>query len=257
MIKGYTFGNSTVRPELMKILFQNWPAAYQLLPTQAFIEDARKTRELCPYATFLRCPAELLTLPESYGIRYKWFKKVTPNPLPMRDDYTETADNVLTLRRELVELAKDFYASAGTKENPKLPTNVKVYVIIGHGISTLSKYILHDWQPRPLEWLRPSSYLELEAGRKVTMEPQFEDGDGTVPLWGLEISGATATYYVPTSGAEDFYAGHGSLPKNKTAQEIVGQILDNRPPDAGRFPKTTLTPETLVQEEDPYSLRLN
>jgi len=258
MIKGYTFGNHLVRPQLMKILFQNWPAAYQLLPTASFIVDERKTWELCPPHVILpgiQCPKQLLTLPESYGVRYKWFKEVTPDPI--LDQYTETVDNVLTLTRELVELARDFHASAGTKENPKLPTNVKLYVIIGHGISTLSGYVLKDWEPGRWQSLFPSSYLELETGRKVTMEPHFDDGDGTVPLWGLEISGATATYYVPTSGDGDFYAGHGSLPKNKTAQEIVGQILDNNPPDAGRFPKTALPDWTLTSEESPNNLRLN
>ena len=250
MIKGYTFGNLTASVEMMKILFQNWPAAYQLLPTERFIE------ELCPRLLILvfQCHPRLLTLPESYGIRYKWFKDDPSTPYR----YTETVDNVLKLRQELVKLAKDFHASAGTKENSKFPTNVKLYVIIGHGISTLSRYGLRDWEPGPLEPLFPSSYLELEAGRKVTMDPYFDDGDGTVPLWCLEISGATATYYVPTRGRKgDFYAGHGSLTKNKTAQEIVGQILDNNPPDARRFAKTVQTPETLIWEENRDSLKLN
>jgi len=259
MIKGYTFGNKTVDPEMMKILFQNWPAAYQLLPRERFIVDMRKTRELCPPNRIpITCPPQRLTPPESYVIRYKGFKGTDDD----RVLYTETVDNVWTLNRDLVKLAADFHESAGTKENPKLPTGVKLYVIIGHGISTLRGYALRDWEPGLLDRFIGGSYLELETGRKVTMDPYFDDGDGTVPLWGLEISGATATYYVPTKGGEgDFYAGHGSLPKNKTVQAIVGQILDSltnldnkpKPPDPSRFPKTS---PSLIWEESPDDFRL-
>lgn len=262
MIKGYTFGNMAVAAEMMKILFQNWPAAYQLLPRENFIVDTRKTRELCPPNRLpITCPRQLLTPAESYVIRYKGMKYD-------RESYTETADNAWTLREDLVKLAADFHESAGTKQNPNLPKGVKLFVIIGHGIETLSGYALSDWEPGLLDRFIGSSYLELGAGRKVTMEPYFGDGDGTVPLWGLEISGATATYYVRTStsrtlrdasdffgGNNELYAGHGSLAKNKTVQAIVGQIVDSfagvdnkpQPPDPGRSPKTSAD---LAREED-------
>ena len=218
LINGYQFGNPTVRQELMKVLMQNMSSAYQLLPRVPFIEDTVNKRSL--------------SLEETYGIRYKWFEDVIPGVI--RDKYIPTRGNVQTFNRALVEKAKAFNASSGTRQSPmRLPAGVKQYVIIGQGVKTLGSYSLRDWQPG---WVFYGSYLELADGREVILEPVFLDGDGTVPLWSLEISGAAATYYLPYK-REDSTA-HGDLPANKTVQAIVGQIVNGNPPSPAQYPNT-------------------
>ncbi len=217
LINGYQFGNPTVRQELMKILSQNMAAAYQLLPRVPFIQDTASNRPL--------------SLEESYGIRYKWFEDVIPGI--MRDKYVVTAGNTQTFNSSLLQKAEQFHASSGIKQAPvPPPAGVKQYVIIGQGVKTLAGYNLRDWQPGLVFY---GSYLELADRREVILEPVFLDGDGTVPMWSLETSGATATYYVPYTGDS---SAHGDLPSNRTVQAIVGQILSGKPPSPVQYPNT-------------------
>ena len=212
---GYTFGNPTVRQELMKLLIQNWPAAYQLMPNYPFISDSTYKRMLTPE--------------ESSRIRYKGFTGVMERFI-FQDEYAETSDNVWSFNQELVKLARDFNKPLGTKGAPKpLPPGVKHYVIIGTGVKTLTMFLLRDAAPN-------ERHLALD-GRKVVLEPYFSDGDGTVPLNGSEISTATSTYYVPyvERWGPDVSSAHGDLPANKTVQEIIGQILDGNPPDPNKY----------------------
>ena len=84
--------------------------------------------------------------------------------------------------------------------------------------------------------MRAISGLNSPNGRDAVFEPDFFDGDGTVPLWSAETSTATTTYYVNHREGDGNSAGHGSLPANTTVQEIVRAILKDNPPKASLFP---------------------
>jgi pimeloyl-ACP methyl ester carboxylesterase len=222
-VSGYTFGNKTVRQELMKILIQNFPAAYQLMPNYPFIEDSTNNQKL--------------TLEESYStqesrrLNYKGFTDVTPGWTNLnKDKYDESADNIWYFNPGLVQLAKDFNRPFGTKDNPtRLPAGVKHYVIIGVGVKTLTYFKMRDARI-------PERFLEL-GKRRVVMEPVFWDGDGTVPLKGSEISTADRTYYITyvVNWGPDDSSSHADLPSNNTVQEIVGEIIDGKLPNPSKY----------------------
>jgi hypothetical protein len=227
LVNGYSFGNPSVKSDLMKILAQNYASAYQLLPRKPFVTDAATKKPL--------------SLGESYGIWYKWFADYAN--LEIDDQYTPTTENTKSFNPHLLEQRKSFYSKIGDQDgnvNP-LPSGVKQYVIIGHGISTLSGYELVDWSPGWIKvWPFTTTFLELANGRKVVLRPQVNEGDGTVPIWSLEIpSTATKTYYVPykTGWVGDESSEHGYLAQNKTVQSIVGQIVKNNPPEPSNYPR--------------------
>ena len=252
-ISGYTFGNPSVRQPLMKVLQQNWPAGYQLMPGYEFVYDLNNKR--------------YLTLNESNRIKYRWTNLSSGL---LRDtgfaSYTESPGNVMGFNRHLVDIADLFRRSFGTPDSPvPLPLGIPHYVIIGTGIRTLSFFEMKTAAP-------PERFLELD-GRKVMMGTYFSDGDGTVPLEGSKISTATATYYVPyvEKWGPDSSSAHGDLPNNKTVQEIVGQILAGNPPPAnsysyktaglcannqGRYSTTHLDCEKLIDLEPGVSFTL-
>jgi hypothetical protein len=64
------------------------------------------------------------------------------------------------------------------------------------------------------------------------LEPKFEDGDGTVPMWSLKISKlATKEYYIPSVPGRP--AAHGDLARIPCINEIVKAItIDNKPPSS-------------------------
>jgi pimeloyl-ACP methyl ester carboxylesterase len=219
VVSGYNFDNDSVDREVMKILAQNFPAAYQLMPNYPFIEDGTNKR--------------ILTSDESNSIRYKGMSDVTP-PKQIVGSYKETPGNDWFFNNDpgFVKLIQDFNdpRKIGTTVSPEpLPAGVKHYVIIGVGVKTLERYSMRDFRP-------PERFVEL-AGRQVVLEPIFGDGDGTVPCEGAEISTATSTYYIPyvTNWAFDDSSGHSELPANKTVQEIVGEIIDGKPPDPSKY----------------------
>src|SRR5205085_4494932 len=98
--------------------------------------------------------------------------------------------------------------------------------------------------------------------------PVFSNGDGTVPLWSLESSTATAMYYVPYQSGfvTDESTAHGDLPANKTVQEIADQIVDHENgsgaplPDSGQYPRPaewmgqTLTPGKELETRSDFEL---
>lgn len=220
VVNGYQFGNITVRQELMKILMQNYPAAYQLLPQKPFVYDASNGDRL-------------MSLDEVNAIRYKWFSNVQLDLV--QDTYTPTIDNEHSFNPGLLRQARQFMSGSieadGTAK--PLPAKVKQYVIIGTGVSTLTSFRLEDWTPE-----KSAEYLEL-GNRKVILHPVSGDGDGTVPLWSLETPTATKTYYVPYERGwiTDDSSAHGDLPANKTVQAIVAQIIQDTPPDTSLYPR--------------------
>lgn len=240
LVNGYTFGNPTVRPELMKILMQNYSATYQLIPQIPFIYDSANNR--------------VLTLEESHLLKYKGIIDVSPSclipPCLTPDIFTESTENIWSFNEDLLESAKEFNRPLGSKNNPTpLPAGVKHYVIVGYGVQTLGNYAIRP--PKTGE-----KYLELD-GRKIVLIPGFTDGDGTVPLSMLEISTATATYYVEDISGTTKYknskgiieietylisAAHGDLPDNPKVQQIIWAIVKGTPPDPNSYsykaPKT-------------------
>ncbi len=215
LVSGYDFGNDSVNPGLMKVLAQNAPSVYEILPRIPFVKD-EKTQEP-------------LSLDDTYLIAYKGIKDVDRNVF-IKDVYTETEENDWVVNSDLVEQANNFHNILGTKDNPKpLPKGVKHYVIIGYGFATLSGYSLRDANEgeKFLEW--------MGHARHVVLIPRFGDGDGTVPLWSAEISGVTATYYVPHL-SDTNSAAHGDLAKNPSIQKIVGDIISKKPPPSMSYP---------------------
>ncbi|MBI4790234.1 MAG: hypothetical protein HY782_24635 [Chloroflexi bacterium] len=213
-VNGYSFGNATVRAELIKVLGQNWPAPYQLSPRKPFIIDAATN--------------QALPLEESYRLRYKGFLGVEQNII-LWDTYTPTPDNVWTFNPGLVQRANDFHAllvDRGTQQEKPLPTGVKHYAIIGHGVRSLSWYRMRDAQPG-------EAFLELGA-RKVVLEPQFLDGDGTVPLWGLDFKTATRKYYV-TYLSQARSGEHTEVTQNPITHSIIKNILNRKPPEPNQY----------------------
>jgi len=228
LLSGYTFGNPLVRPELMKVLMQDMPAAYQLMPWIPFVLDEARSA--------------FVPLMESYlNIRYKGYERVFLRTLaPLPDSYTETTDNSWALNTHLIEQAGRFRALVGTKNNPKpLPAGVKHYAIIGHGTRTLGHFQMRDFGAldvlRLRSWVVPfvafKSHIEWANGRKIVLTPWFHDGDGTVPMWGLETATATASYYLPTQPGDS--TAHGDLANSRRVQAVIGDLIRNRIPDLG------------------------
>lgn len=242
LINGYTFGNPFVRTELMKILMQNYPAAYQLIPKKPFIYDTSNS--------------QVLPLKQSFeDIRYKWFTSVEPDTLS-RDDYDETTDNVqsfnipllkqsTTFNRMLFTTDEDSYTAISPKP---LPAGVDHYLITGTGVSTLTGYGLRD------ATAADEQFLEL-GGRKVVLIPIFADGDGTVPMWSLELDGVTATYYVSDERRLGLLvlppktAQHMNLGANKDLQNIIAAILEGKPPATQQYSPPAYQTDTEVRTD--------
>ena len=220
LINGYTFANPDASQAVMKYDLQNFPAAYELLPRNyTFIQDAA---------------GHYIPLAQAYSIFYK------PPFLSLFSDNTQQM-NPLLLKEKAT-----FDALMGPKYSPS-PLGVKQYVIIGTGVETLNSFT--ETTPAPGD-----SYLYL--GRNVALEPHFDDGDGTVPIWSAQTSTATDTYYVSYvnrfglgTSLRDISSEHGSLPGNPTVQGIVGKILQGNPPAQSSFPYEYSTGKTADYTE--------
>lgn len=210
---GYTFGNPTVNQNLMKVIVQNMPALYQLLPREPFVEENRDPRV---------GPNLLWPLNEVYSISYHSTDFVGTNYLT-KDDYKTSEDWPWTLNKRLVALADSFHKRIGRES----PEGVETYTIIGYGRATLSKYVAYPPGPYDpdLPQIDPKSYGFLKAdGTQLWFEPNFDDGDGTVPLWSAEgLQGDTKFYIqnIPSDSAE-----HGSLPLSSRVQNLIRNILE-------------------------------
>lgn len=218
VVGGYTFGNDTVRPQKMKSIAQNWPSAYQLFPRKEFMIEGDGG---------WRVPLE-----NSYALNFKGFKKVVPQTLGP-DIYFESDTNDWSLNGALLDKATDFHAmlvDRQTGADRPLPSGVQHYAIIGHGVSSLWGYTVRSVLPSA----HPASYVEL-GDRKIQLKPRMGDGDGTVPLWGLDIQAVTAKYFVRHRNAE--YSGeHTPVTANPGAQAIAILALDDRAPDPRHYP---------------------
>ncbi len=140
----------------------------------------------------------------------------------------------------------------GPKDHPTpLPAGIKQYVIIGTGIQTLDSYTMNNaygWQ----------KYF-LFDNRHVILVPNFQDGDGTVPLRMAEISTATATYFVPYQKDYVFGGGstsHGKLTDNDKVKQIVASILGGSPEDQSTFGYTSQALVNLDKKVD-FTLHSN
>jgi hypothetical protein len=127
----------------------------------------------------------------------------------------------------VLEKAYAFNSLLGSPSSPSLTTDVRLYTIIGYATQTLNGYTV---RAPTTDELAHNMAVEIN-GARVVLEPQFGDGDGTVPLWGAENTAATARYYVRTNPTPIFgdSAAHGDLPKNQKVQAILWSILDGNP----------------------------
>lgn len=223
LVHGYNFDNPAVTTAAMKMIAQNAPAVYQLLPRVPFVVDN---------ATHQAVPLE-----ELYPrIAYKAVAEGATS-------YYEMKSNIQLMNKELIKTANSFHTMIGTKESPKpLPPGVNHYAIIGQGISTLSGYTLRDANPDKEE------YSQL-GQRNIVQVPVFQNGDGTVPLWSAEISGVTSTYYA--SNKPDSSAGHGALTDNQEVQIIVSSILAGKPELSSSYRRSESPP---LKEKTDFTL---
>ena len=285
MIDGYNFGNRYVEKEYMKVLIQNYTAAYQLLPKVPFVTDDKMKREIpvqelydtIRYHGFhqegedesVTCSSTKMIL-QSYDVSPQQPPTPTPGPVPEptptpsptpvpqpEPEPTPTPSPTPSslpspkcvedrygtpwmLDPTLFNTANAKYPELiGTKENPvPMPAGVSLYTIIGYGIKTLSEYTIPD-QDIPIIDPVQRQTLRLVAsdnqeGRKVIFEPEFGDGDGTVPIWALENDAATRKYHVIHHSLDS--SEHGSLPENRHVQRIVLSILQGKPEPTGSPP---------------------
>ena len=243
LVAGYNFENDTIRQHMCKILFQNYPACYQLLPRVPFVME-KDSSNFIPVDRSLR------------DIRYKWYTNITWLG-PFWDWYSETDGNDHRMNTDLIELADEFYKPMGTKMQAKpMPEDVELYTIMGCGIQTLGHYKVRKWEKSFLErWVLPdictSSYLEL-GSEKVVLEPHFHDGDKTVPKYSLITDAATKKYFLEHQ--DDDSTEHGYIPVSKRALAIVEKILKGTPPDPSNYTCAD-TDERAELDSVDYTLR--
>ena len=200
--QGYTMGNAFVDLKQIKSMEVNWPACYELLPRIPFNTTS---------------PGSYLTLDQSFGIAYNG---------PYSNERWHLNSGILSL-------ADSFGSLLGTPDTPLIPSNVKLYTIIGYGTQSLNGYAIRE--PTSQE---TSNHMTVNVGgNEVVLVPQFSDGDGTVQMWGAENKAATAQYYIKTDSS---YFGesalHSKLPKNSKVQGIIWNIIDGNPPSPESFP---------------------
>jgi len=219
---GYSFGNPFFGLQTMKSLAQNFPSAYELLPSVPFVFGSGGT----------------VSLDDTFGIQYSSVVRTSSGT------YASGDDTQWTLNENLLTTAEDFTANFGTPSAPTpYPNGVKFYAIIGQGVSTVNGY-----------WERPATPKEIEDNQYVVLNdkdvvlvPLYGDGDGTVPLWSLAINTATQLY-VPDTGNGD--SAHGALPNNPTVQQIVVGIANGNVVTAAGFPRHDERSLTTIPEYD-------
>ena len=199
--QGYALGNAFVDPKQMKSMAINWPACYELLPRQPFIVTQN---------------GGYLTLGQAFSIAYN-------------APYTEER---WTFNSAILNKAYSFNSLIGTPENPYIPSNVKLYTIIGYGTQSLNGYEMRAPTNDEI-----TSHMTVNIdGNEVVLVPQFSDGDGTVQLWGAENNAATAQYYVKTDPS---YLGesamHAKLPNNSKVQNVIWNIIRGNPPSTSAY----------------------
>ncbi len=226
--QGYTFGNAIITPEIMKVVAQNSPGAYDLIPRVPFIQDTNGSFLTYQQATSIYYPGLMSnSMTPVTPLNVTDSAKLILSPgFPQRTPTPTWTFNPTILGQ--IQTIGDLIGPKGSP-NP-LPPGIKQYVIIGTGVQTLGYYRMVDAG----SW--PDYYLY--GNQHVIMVPQFQDGDGTVPIRMAQISTATDTYYVPyhrsifTGGSSE----HGALTDNTQAQQIVGTILGGNPASPSSFP---------------------
>jgi ferredoxin len=156
----------------MKSLAQNFPSAYELLPSVPFVFGS----------------GGAVSLDDTFGIQYSSVVRTSSGT------YASGDDTQWTLNENLLTTADDFAANFGTPSAPTpYPNGVKFYAIIGQGVSTVNGY----WErPATPKEILDNQYVVLND-KDVVLVPLYGDGDGTVPLWSLALSTATQLYVNP------------------------------------------------------------
>lgn len=211
---GYNFDNDTVRPELMKILAQNWPAVYQIYPRTPFVLNLSDRTWLSP------AESRTIRFRGFAGTQEQWFT------LGEGDHYTETPGPAWSYNATLAADADRFHAlisdGAGAIKPP--PGGVKHYVIVGCGVPTIKMYVLY-----PAGATAAREY----KGRPVTLSPATQDGDGKVPIGSADIgAAATRSFFIKDATAGGTGpAGHSSILGNPELHSLLAALLRNKPVD--------------------------
>jgi len=227
LVEGYDFDNPFANKKMLKLVGQNAPAPYQLLPRIPFITDVDSKTDL--------------SISDSYRlVKYKGVVSDNGRYVTLKD----STKNEWSMNPTVLDIADQYYLKLGTPDHPaSYRSNVDEYLIAGVGVCTLGGYMMtsyddskiyRDPQVRPgklgppfKEVRTPFGIYGVEFnGQPVILSPIFMDGDGTVPIWSLKLhdTASDKTWFVKHSSGNS--AEHGSVPGNKQVQEIVGDILN-------------------------------
>ena len=245
LLEGYNFDDPLFSSLPMKLMSQNMPGAYELLPQRPFVSVS---------------PGNLLSLSDTYNVRY-----TTVNCLPIAQYLpiigaklqnsqcysTSIYSTSWTIDQNTLATAQKYWTVANSEQ----PYPVPLYTIIGYGYSTLDGFSL---RPPTEEEKGFGMFFDLPNGESVVGVPHFGEGDGTVPDWSSNPGARSAdkTYYVSqaTTGAS---ASHGDLPKNPTVQAIVKQIIAGNPPDPIQWYPKNPNCETGTCSQTDFTLHSN
>lgn len=180
----------------VKRAVRNFPSMYNLLPGRRYFEAAKS-------GYFYENTTTTTTLDFAQMLE-NLKKEVSTKCSYQKDDVhpkdTATADDVLNqmmIDRETVEFHDTLNAW-------KKPANVKVYNIVGYGVSTI-------------ETIRENADGKIIFGETT-------EGDGTVPLWSAEAAEADATYFI---NLDEFNTEHSAMIGKKSIFVQISSLLEN------------------------------
>ncbi|MFA9496782.1 MAG: alpha/beta fold hydrolase, partial [Candidatus Bathyarchaeota archaeon] len=218
-LSGYNFDNDLAGNSLMKVVIQNCPAAYQIMPWKPFISGPSQV-----------VPGSKVewSLEEAYGVKYH------STYLEPRTElfYLDANDWEWFLNPVMVDEARVFRNSLGTSA----PIGIHTYTIIGQGIATLSSYTARE--PTTWESLGYTGIKKADGSRWV-LEPDlmkdFGDGDSTVPIWSSSGLQNDKKFYI--QDLPGISAAHGALPANSIVQALIKDIITGEEVDVSGYPK--------------------
>lgn len=152
-----------LNPDQAKKISQNFPSVYQLLPSKRYFSEVSPSYIYGPNSAD------------------------TANPVHLNYDATKTFLTNAGLNAGLLKRAEDFHAAL---DDRAIPSNIKVYNIVGCGSPTIDEIILLDNDKKKI---------------------QIAVGDGTVPLGSATHGDDQSQRYYTTSRHTDLVRDKGPL----------------------------------------------
>lgn len=197
-LMGYTFGNDSVNANLLKFLFPNWAAGYQIMPWRPFVQEGPLGREW--------------SLREALAVSYRSVTHTSTN-IFSEDSWAVSENFPWKFNAALCEQARDFQGGLGTQ------ALVPTHSIIGYGLATISRY-----ETLEAKRIGRTGAVQTPSGSALLMIPRYMTGDETVPLWSLEALQRDIKYYLRDS--EGSSGEHTYIIQSQRAQRIIKGILD-------------------------------